>query len=332
MIHPVMKTTAALVYDELTSRGIDVQYENIANGSFFIFEYRDRLRTMSGVSTDLSSSTSRTICNNKNITTLIANRLGIKVPATELYVNDKTALRFLHKYHTIVVKPIDGAHGNGVTVNVTSPDFLAEALVRARNNSASGGIIIQQQVTGNDYRILVIDGSVAAVSERIAASVIGDGVHTFSELISLENEQNIKRGNNYQKALNYIDIEAAELFLNERIGNIPQKGETALVVGTANMGTGGTAINRTGEVPQAMIKQAERIVSEIGAFSCGVDFMYDNDRDEWFLIELNGSPSFGLHHSPSDGSAVNVTKVFVDKLLAAYDRESLTKEIKSDTI
>lgn len=320
-----MKTTAAFVYDELTNRGIDVQHVNIASGSFFIFEYRDKLRMMSGVSTDLSSSTSRTICNNKNITTVIANRLGIKVPATELYLDDKMAVEFLRKYKTIVIKPIDGAHGNGVTVNVTSSKLLTEALARARSNSTSGGIILQQQVKGSDYRILVIGGSVAAISERIAASVTGDGIHTFEQLILHENEQNIKRGHNYKKALNYIDVEAAQLFLNDRMNDIPEKGETVLVVGTANIGTGGTAVNRTGKVPARMVKEAERIVAEIGAFSCGVDFMYDGDKNEWFLIELNGSPSFGLHHSPTEGSAVDVTKIFVDKLLAAYDQESLTK-------
>jgi cyanophycin synthetase len=297
-----------------------------------MFEYNNKLRTMSGVSTDLSSSTSRTICNNKNITTLIANRLGVKVPATELYADDQTALEFLQKYGSIVVKPIDGAHGNGVTINVTSAEFLQEALARARRNSLSGGIILQQQVTGSDYRLLVIGDSVVAVSERVAASVVGDGVHTFRELITIENERNVKRGENYEKALNYIDVEAANLFLGDKMNDTPPEGEVAMVVGTANMGTGGTAINRTGEMPPAMIKQAEQIVKEIGAFSCGVDFMYDSDTDEWFLIELNGSPSFGLHHSPSVGASVNVAKIFVDKLLAAYDKDSLTKSTESDTI
>lgn len=320
-----MRTTATLVYDELMSRGIDVQHVSLTNGSFFLFEYHNKLRTMSGVSTDLSSATSRTICNNKNITTQVANRLGINVPATELYTTDESASEFLHAHGTIVVKPIDGAHGNGVTINVTSADLLTEALARARRNSASGGIILQQQVTGSDFRLLVIGDHVVAVSERVAASVMGDGVHTFKELILSENDRNVMRGENYEKALNYIDIEAAQLFLNDRINDIPPQGEVFIVVGTANMGTGGTAINRTGEMPIAMIKQAERIVKEIGAFSCGVDFMYDSDNDQWYLIELNGSPSFGLHHLPSEGSAINVAKIFVDKLLAAYDQELLTK-------
>ncbi|MDB5186648.1 MAG: Cytoplasmic peptidoglycan synthetase, N-terminal:ATP-dependent carboxylate-amine ligase-like [Candidatus Saccharibacteria bacterium] len=327
-----MRITATLVYKDLTARGIDVQHVSLGKNSFFIYTYRDKLRTMCGVSTDLSSFTSKIICDNKGITMTIADKLGIKIPATAVYTNDEAASDFIRKYGTIVVKPVDGAHGNGVTINVTTVELLDEAISRARRNSASGGIILQQQVTGSDFRLLVIGGEVVAVSERVAASVMGDGVHTYKELIGIENDRNVKRGENYEKALNYIDVEAAQLFLADRINDIPDEGEVAVVVGTANMGTGGTAINRTGEMPSAMIAQAEQIVKEIGAFSCGVDFMYEKDSDEWFLIELNGSPSFGLHHLPSEGESVNVTKIFVDKLLNAYDQEALTINSESDTI
>lgn len=274
---------------------------------------------MSGVSTDLSSSTARTICNHKDVTALVADMLGCRMPATIAYDTDEGAQAFLRQYKQIVVKPSDGAHGNGVSINVSTTKLLEEALRRARVYSQTGGLILQQQVQGNDYRILVIDGVAIAVSQRTAASVMGDGVHTNRELITIENETNSKRGSNYEKPLNYIDVDAACIFLGEAMQLIPGQGEDSTVVGTANIGTGGKATDRTGQIPAAMIAEAERIVREIGAFTCGVDFMYDDTNDEWYLIELNSSPSFGLHHSPSEGEPVDVTHFFVDKLLARYD-------------
>ncbi|MBC7943300.1 hypothetical protein H7X68_02265 [Candidatus Saccharibacteria bacterium] len=314
-----MKSTSRYVYDELIARGIDVRHQLMGENSFFAFQYNNKLRTMSGVSTDLSSSTARTICNNKDVTVLVADMLGYKMPATVIYDNDEKAIAFLNQYNQIVVKPADNAHGNGVTINVNSPTSLTQALQRAREYSRKGGIILQQQVIGSDYRILVIDGTAIAVSQRTAASIVGDGIHTNAELIKIENKTNSKRGSNYEKPLNYIDVSAAQLFLGEKMQDIPEQGKENPVVGTANMGTGGKATNRTGQIPDTMIKEAERIVCDIGAFTCGVDFMYDNKKDEWFLIELNSSPSFGLHHSPSDGGSVDVTRFFVDRLLARYD-------------
>lgn len=319
-----MRTTSRLVYDELLSRGIAVQYQPVGEASFFLFPYRDKLHAMSGVSTDLSSSTSRTICNNKDITTIIGEALGVHMPATMVYTDEAAAHQFLADHERIVVKPADAAHGNGVTINVTSPELLAVAVQRAREFAVKDGVILQQQVTGNDYRVLVIDGVAVAVCERVPASVIGDGVHSIAELIETENATNPRRGHNYEKSLNVIDSEAARVFLGDKIYDVPAADEPVMVVGTANMGTGGKAINRTDDVPLGMKEEAERIASAVGAFTCGVDFMYDPARDAYYLIELNSSPSFGLHHAPSEGEPINVVKIFIDRLLARYDQAVLT--------
>lgn len=320
-----MRTTSRSVYDELISRGIPVQYQQVGETSFFLYPYRGELHAMTGISTDLSSSTSRTICNNKDITTVLGQALGVHMPATIVYDTDEAAHRFLDEQGLIVVKPADSAHGNGVTINVATHDQLSIAMERARQFALKDRVILQQQVTGNDYRVLVIDGSAVAVSERVPASVVGDGVHTIAELIEIENATNPQRGHNYEKPLNIIDVEAVQVFLGDKMNDVPAANETVAVVGTANMGTGGKAINRTNEVPAGMKEEAERIASTINAFTCGVDFMYDPARDAYYLIELNSSPSFGLHHAPSEGEAIDVAKIFVDKLLARYDQALLTK-------
>jgi cyanophycin synthetase len=319
-----MKSTSRAVYEELMSRGIEVHHRAVGGGTFMAFIYNGKLRVTSGVSTDLSSTSSGAICNYKDATALVADLLGLTTPDTIIYKEETDALAFLEKFGRIVAKPTDGAHGNGVSTNITTPEQMTRAILRARASRPDADVILQRQVEGHDYRLLVIDNEVVAVCERTPASVVGDGKHTIAQLIMIENETNPLRGPNYEKALNYIDIDAAHLYLRDQLHDVPENGAHVKVVGTANMGTGGKATNLTGKIPQAMVDEAQKITTAIGAFTCGVDFMYDTEAGEWFLIELNASPSFGLHQSPSEGEPINVTKIFVDKLLARYDAETLT--------
>lgn len=312
--------TATLLENELAARGLNAKRIEIDHSNVFMFDYLGKLRVITGVTPDLSSATSRIICNNKDLTERVAKTLGIPVPEGEIYADEQQAAAFLHKYKRIVLKPTNGAHGNGITTNITSVDSLQEALTRAHESNPSyKNILLQQQIEGNDYRVLVVGGEAIAIAERVPAYVFGDGVQTIEQLIEDENTTNPKRGANYEKTLNYIDSEAASTYLGNRMNDIPKEAERVQVVGTANIGTGGSAINRTGDVPVEIVEAALKIATAIGAFTCGVDFMYDRESGAWYLIEMNGSPSFGLHVAPSEGEPIDVTKMFIDMLLAAYD-------------
>lgn len=312
-----MQTSVKMLYDELTSRGIEVaSHDLVNNGTLLLFEYAGQQRAISGTSPDLSAATSQTIANNKTASHAVARRLHVPTPETDVYESLEQAEQFLTKYSQVVVKPLDAAHGNGVTTNITTLPKLKQAIKLASLFSST--VLLQQQVSGVDVRILVIDGKIAAGAVREPASVVGDGVHTIAELIAIENE-NPLRGRNYQKPLNIIDVDASERYLGEDLAMIPAKGAALQVVGTANIGTGGKALNRTKKLPKEMIAHAELFADTIGAFTCGVDFMYDADAKSWYFIEANRSPNFGLHKWPHEGEGVDVEKIFVDRLLADYD-------------
>lgn len=316
-----MNTSIQRIYNELLDRKLDVRHASVLGGTFLAFKYNGKVRTISGVNSDLSSSASRTICDNKHITDLVAGMIGIATPDTTAYVDSVSAEAFLKRHTTIVVKPADGAHGNGITTNITTIEQLEAAITKALQYSISNNVLLQQQVKGDDYRVLVLDGEVIAAAERVPASVTGDGASTIAALIEHENVTNPDRGIYYEKPLNKIDVTAAMRYLGARLNTIPEDGEQVVVVGAANIGSGGKAIDRTNTIPAEMAAVATRICKEIGAFICGVDFMYDVSKQSWHLIELNSSPSFGLHHSPSVGEGTDVTKLFVDRILMRYDQE-----------
>lgn len=319
-----LKITARSIYDELTARDIDVQIMRLAHTQALVFDYRGRPRVIIGANPDVSSASASVIAQAKHLTYAMLQRYPVAtMPASELYIDGERAKEFLDVHKRIVTKPVDGAHGNGVTINITNPEQLDAAVAVAKEHSGSGAVMMQQQVSGVDLRVLIIDGECIGAVRREPASVTGDGAHTINELVARENSHNDDRGDTpYTKKLNKIDVEAVMRYLSqEQRDYIPREGEICCVVGTANIGTGGRSIECRDMIPQEIIDEALAVAGLSGAFICGVDFLYDESQGTWCLIEINASPSFGLHMMPSEGHAImDLPKLYVDKLLAKYNQ------------
>lgn len=305
--------TTDLIIAELEKRG--QPYKIIPTkikADYIIFkDATGRTRYVRGTVTDKSNAMAYRIAEDKLVTGMIAEAVGVPVPKTSLYSTPAEAEQFLKNYPSIVVKPLDAAHGNGVTVDIKTAEQLHAAIKRAQ--AFSEDVLLQQQVSGRDLRLLYIGGEFCAAAERTPASVVGDGRQTLRQLIEQTNAQP-DRGQNYEKKYNVIPLDVAALYLGEQIDNlVPQAGEVVSVVGTANIGTGGTAKDVTDELSPRLIKYGERLVKELGVGVYGVDFL--EGADGAFLIEINASPSFGLHQYPHIGTSRDVAKVFVDWLL-----------------
>ena len=115
-----------------------------------------------------------------------------------------------------VVKPLDGNHGRGVHLDLRSEDAVRAAFHGAVAQSRAGDVVVETYVAGNDYRCLVIGGKVAAIAERVPASVIGDGVHTVGQLVDIANSDP-RRGIGHEKVLTRIKVdEAAEALVRDQ--------------------------------------------------------------------------------------------------------------------
>lgn len=290
---------------------------SVSDNGLLRFSINGKTRYVQSSLTDQSSPIGMNISESKSITADLATSIGLKLPISMRYSTLDSSIDFLNAHKMIVVKPNDGAHGNGVTVGVTTQAELNDAVEIALKFSKSGTVILQQQVTGQDVRVLIIDGKLAASSIRTPAEVTGDGQHTIAQLIAIENDSEL-RGQNYHTSLNEIDSETANMFLGTAaLSSIPAKDETMQVAGTANIGTGGTATDITDHLPESIIMQSKDLAEELSLQCAGVDFIADDlaDPSSYYFIEVNASPSFGLHMKPTHGSPREVQKIFVDMLL-----------------
>ncbi|MDO5343293.1 MAG: hypothetical protein Q4F02_00040 [Candidatus Saccharibacteria bacterium] len=322
-----LQGTSLAIHKELRRRGIAVTGYRAGRTSCIVFEYAGQTRFITGSAPDIASGTSRVIVDNKELVGRLLSQSGEfdewLIPS--LVVHDRGAAEgFLREYGVAVVKPIDAAHGDGVTTGVCDAAGLERAIDWAQQHTKGGGVLMQRHVEGGDYRFIVIDGEVVAAIQRCPAEVEGDGVHTIEELIIRDNENNPRRGRRpYEKAMDPIKMEAVRAFLSDdELYRIPADGERVQVTGVANISSGGYAIECLNEVPDKVKQMAVRVAAYFGLFICGVDVMASDDFREVKLIELNASPALMPYYNPLIGTPANVPSIYIDKLLAAYDRTS----------
>ena len=220
----------------------------------------------------------------------------------------------------LVIKPVNGNHGRGITTNINSLD---EALIGFKEaKEISRLVIVEKYITGEDHRLLVINNKLVAAAKRTPAHVIGDGKSTIQELVDEVNKDE-RRGYGHEKVLTEIDINSLTLEIlkemNMTTESVPKKGEMVKLKSTANLSTGGTAEDITELIHPYNVFMAERISKIIGLDICGIDIMAEDltkplNKSGGAVLEVNAGPGFRMHLQPTSGLPRNVGGHVVDML------------------
>jgi cyanophycin synthetase len=271
--------------------------------------------------TGLTSSIAVDIACNKELTKQMLEDASIPVPSGDIVVDEEDLEYAIKRInYPIVIKPLDGNHGKGASINVM--DFEAAKVGLEHAQKYSRKVIVEKFITGHDFRILVINHKMVAAARRVPANVVGDGKLTIMQLIDQEN-LNPRRGYGHENVLTEIEIDkdTNELLdlLNYTIDTIPQKGEIVYLKSTANLSTGGTSIDVTDMVHPENITLAERVSRIIGLDVCGIDIMAENltqplKESGGAILEVNAAPGFRMHLAPTEGLPRNVASPVVDML------------------
>ena len=221
-----------------------------------------------------------------------------------------------------VVKPLDGNHGRGVHLDLRNADAVRAAFPEALRQSRDGDVVVESYITGNDYRCLVIGGKVAAIAERVPASVVADAEHTVRQLVEIANADP-RRGIGHEKVLTRIRIDAAaeELVRAQGFGldDVPPEGTRVKLALTGNMSTGGTSIDRTIEAHPDNVEIAETAARIVGLDVAGIDFICPDiatpvRETGGGIVEVNAAPGFRMHTHPTEGEPQYVAKPVIDSL------------------
>lgn len=246
---------------------------------------------------------------------------NIPVPAGDVIQDEADVQTVLNRLDfPLVVKPLDGNHGRGVTTNIQTVEALTAAFQMAKAHSDD--VLIERFAQGNDYRLLVIDYKLCAVAQRIPARIIGNGLSTIQTLVDQVN-QDPRRGDGHVNLLTKITIDEATLkLLAEQqltVDTVLPAEQELYLKKTANLSTGGTSVDMTDVVHPEIRAMAERTARIIGLDICGIDLIAQDithslKRSGAVVIEVNAGPGFRMHTHPSEGQPRDVGKTVADML------------------
>ncbi len=313
-------STQALI-DEAVSR--DIPFIRLDRHSLVQFGHGVHQQRIRATMTSLTSAIGVDIASDKSLTNRLLDSAGLPVPRSEVVETEEETVAAAKRLgYPCVVKPLDGNHGRGVHLDLRAEEAVRAAFHGARAESRSGDLVVETYVAGNDYRCLVIGGKVAAIAERVPASVTGDGTHTVRELVDIAN-LDPRRGIGHEKVLTRIRVDDAAIELvaaqGFEIDGVPPKGAWIKLALTGNMSTGGTSIDRTLEAHPDNAEIAETAAQIVGLDVAGIDFICPDiatpvRETGGAIVEVNAAPGFRMHTHPTEGEPQYVARPVIDGL------------------
>lgn len=309
------------ILDEAASR--DIPYIRLDRHSLVQLGQGVHQQRIRATMTSKTSAIGVDVASDKSLTNRLLDSAGLPVPRSEVVDSEAGAVAAARRLgFPCVVKPLDGNHGRGVHLDLRSEEAVRAAFHGARAESRSGDLVVETYVAGNDYRCLVIGGRMAAIAERVPASVTADGERTVRQLVDVAN-QDPRRGIGHEKVLTRIRLDAAAEELVRAQGHglddVPPAGTWIKLALTGNMSTGGTSIDRTIEAHPDNVEIAETAARIVGLDVAGIDFICPDiatpvRETGGAIVEVNAAPGFRMHTHPTEGEPQYVAKPVIDGL------------------
>ncbi|NOC92534.1 cyanophycin synthetase [Ruegeria sp. HKCCD6604] len=306
----------------------DIPWIRLNSGSLVQFGHGKYQKRIQATITSETKHISVEISCDKEDTHNLLNDLGLPVPQQRMVYSAREAVRAAARIgHPVVVKPLNANHGRGVSINLNSDEEVEAGFAEAKEHSRSRAILVESFVTGFDHRMLVVNNKLVAVAKRVPGHVVGDGTHTIAELVDIVNEDP-RRGIGHEKVLTMLEIDTQARRLLDAAGvteeTVLPDGEIFYLRSTANLSTGGTAIDLTDVVHPDNRDMAERAIMAVGLDVGGVDFLIDDITKSYkdiggAIVEVNAAPGFRMHVAPSEGQPRDVAGKVIDMLFPANE-------------
>ena len=318
-----MNDTLALK-EEAKRRNL-IQVEGIFKENYFISP--DSSIGFSHSESSKISTAKRSIAENKKITKEYLHAFGLPVPKGRVFSRYEEARDFLKESEkALVVKPLEGFQGNGVSVNIRNEGDLKIAWKYAKNYHEE--IVVEEFVKGVDVRVLIVGGKAFAAFIRVPANIIGDGKSSVAQLIKGKNRERMKNPRLAKKLI--VTDEAMVHFLGMQGYNmdyILKKGEIVILHMKANLAAGGESIEVTDQMHPDLLNLSEEVADALGEISFwGVDLMVEDIRQarqgqSCHILEVNSRAALRGIQYPMYGKSHNLTEAYLEHLFECRGKE-----------
>lgn len=317
-----LHTNQRLLIMEMQSRGInvDIIYKEI---ELIKAEYGNHIEWILDRDSSITPYSVSIICGDKYITKKILEQNEISVPKGEKFLANEWELSVLYARKIgfpIVVKPVFGSHGDNIYMDIENEIELKYIVKNVFIDKLKTSFIVEKQFDGKEYRIFLTKEGKYAVLHREPAHIVGDGKHSISDLIKIENEKRKERIN----CLCPIAVdEITESYMKKNnilIEDVPNENEKVYLRHNSNVAKGGLCIDYTDKVHSSVIENCKKILNTFSGLSyVGIDYMSkdiasNQTTDMYNIVEVNTVPGIHMHMKPSEGKARNVAKYMVDMI------------------
>lgn len=285
---------------------------------------------LNGTESTHTSIVSNDLAANKDYARRVFQAVGLPVPTYERVYRAEDAVAAARRIgFPVVVKPNGGNMGIAVSVGMKTDREVRDAFERTRRFGRSA--LVEQYVSGADYRMLVINGKLEAAAKRVPAHVVGNGVHTIEELVD-EANQDPRRGAAQRGQWTRLEFDDQSERLLAELGyhrnSIAREGEIIYLRRIANTSAGGTAIDVTDQVHPENREIAERAAMAIGLDVAGVDLLVQDITQPMraqggVICEINSRPGIRKHLWPAEGRPRDVIAPIVEMLFPQGSRSRI---------
>lgn len=309
-----MELSTKLVMKEARKRGYDVSVESESQNILKITNDQKSQYVIQATKTNLDGYASVLLMNDKYMTKKILDEHNVSVP--QGLKLSRESIRPENFDHPVVVKPLDTNFGLGISIcSGSNSEELNDAIANAFGYSDE--IIIERYISGQEYRLLVIDDQVVSIVTRKNANVIGDGHQSVAQLIEQKNKSSL-RGVGYKTPLEkiIIDDDLVRVITNQgyNLNSIIPATVKVLLRDTSNVSQGGDSHEVYDLIPDKYKQEAVKAAKALGVKICGVDMIIDFENKDHAIIEVNFNPAIHMHMYPYKGRGKNVAAKVLDAL------------------
>jgi cyanophycin synthetase len=313
--------STAHIVDAATDRRIPSI--RLTEGNLVQLGYGIQQRRIWTAETDQTSAIAEEIASDKDLTKSLLKSCGVPVPEGELVRSAEKAWEAAQEIGVpVVVKPYDGNHGRGVSLDLRTQSDV-EAAYHLAHRKGGGSVIVEKFIPGNEHRLLIVGKHMVAAARGESCWVTGDGVSNIDALANLQINNDPRRGLGEESPLNVVvPSTAAEVILElERVGltpeSVPAQGQKVLIQRNGNV-----AFDVTDVVHPSIAAAAALAARVVGLDIAGVDMVLEDitkplKSQRGVVIEVNASPGLLAHIKPADGTGRPVGKAIIDHLFHA---------------